>query len=51
MELLRVSRNAWGQEVVLGMSWDLIGVFVAAGLSVIVLHALYRWLFARSDRP
>jgi hypothetical protein len=49
VELLRMSRNAWGQEVVLGMSWDLIGAFVAAGFTVIVLHALYRWLLARSD--
>ena len=46
-----MSRNAWGQEVVLGMSWDLIGVFTAAGLAVVVGHALYRWLFACADRP
>jgi hypothetical protein len=31
MKLLRTDTSPWGQEVVLGVSWDLLPVFVAAG--------------------
>ena len=45
MELLRVSRDIYGREVLQGMSWDLIWVFFAVGCALIVGHALYRlWL-------
>ena len=47
MELLRVSRDAYGREVLQGLSWDLIYVFFAAGVALIVVHALYRYLFAK----
>ena len=50
MEVLRVSRDVWGREVLQGMSWDMLGVFFAAGVAVIVLHALYRWLLAPKQR-
>jgi hypothetical protein len=50
VELVRVSRDVWGREILQGMSWDLIGVFFGAGLAVIVLHALYRWLLAPQRR-
>jgi hypothetical protein len=43
MELLRVARNPWGQEVLLGLSWDLLWVFVGAGALFIVVHALFAW--------
>ena len=46
MEILRVSRDVYGRETLEGVSWDLIGVFFALGLAVIVGHAVYRWLFA-----
>jgi hypothetical protein len=46
MELFRVSRNVWGQEVLQGMSWDLLWVFFGAGFAIVVLHALYRLLLA-----
>ena len=42
MELFRVSKNVWGQEMLLGMSWDLLWVPVAAAFAVIVLHQLLR---------
>lgn len=52
MEILRVSRDVYGREVLEGVSWDLIGVFFALGLAVVVVHALYRWFFAPpSDTP
>ena len=46
MELFRVSRDVWGQEVLQGMSWDLIPVFFGAGAVMILCHLLYRWLLA-----
>ena len=49
MEFFRVSRNVWGQEVLQGVSWDLLGVFFGAGLALIVCHATYRLLFARKS--
>jgi hypothetical protein len=46
VELLRISRDAYGREVLQGMSWDLIWLFVAAGAVLIVVHSLYRAFFA-----
>jgi hypothetical protein len=56
MELLRTDVSPWGQEVLLGISWDLLPVFVGAGALLIVVHALYKafWEPAvrhRLDRP
>ncbi len=42
MELFRVSKNVWGQEMLLGMSWDLLWVPVATAFAVIVVHQLLR---------
>jgi hypothetical protein len=44
MQILRVSRNAWGQEVLEGVSFDLVYAFAGATLAVIVIHMLYMWL-------
>ena len=46
MDLFRVSRDVWGQEVLQGMSWDLIPIFFGAGAVLILCHLLYRWLLA-----
>ena len=46
MELFRVSRNAWGQETLIGVSWDLLWVFPAAAAAFIVVHILYKLLLA-----
>lgn len=44
MEWFRRERNPWGQEIFIGLSWDLIWVAVAAGALLIVAHALlYYW--------
>ena len=50
MELFRVSRDAYGREVLQGLSWDLIWVFFAAGVALIVVHALYRLFLAPKRR-
>jgi hypothetical protein len=41
MEFLEYKSNAWGQKVLEGVSWDLIWLFVAAGLMVVVVHTAY----------
>jgi len=46
LELFRVSRDVYGRQVLEGISWDLLWVFVALGAGFIVIHALYRWLLA-----
>jgi hypothetical protein len=42
MELVRISRDAWGQQVLEGISWDLLPVAFALGAIVIIGHAIYR---------
>ncbi len=49
MDLVRVSRNVYGQEMLEGISFDLLWVFFGLGVAVIVLHAAYRLFFAPSD--
>lgn len=46
MELLRVSRDVYGREVLEGVSLELVWVFFVAGLVFVAAHALYRWLLA-----
>jgi hypothetical protein len=46
VEIFRVSRDVYGREVLQGMSWDLLWVFVGLGLILIVGHALYRYFLA-----
>ena len=42
MGLLRTDTNAWGQEVLLGISWDLLPWFAGAGIAIIAGHALFK---------
>jgi hypothetical protein len=41
MDILRYSRNAWGQTTVDGVSYDLFWVFLAAALVFVVVHAVF----------
>jgi hypothetical protein len=50
MEIFRHSRDVWGQETLLGISWDLLPVFFWAGVAFIAGHALYCWLAASKRR-
>jgi hypothetical protein len=50
MELLRYARSVWGQQTLIGASWDPLWVFVAAGAAFIVVHALYKAV-AGTKRP
>ena len=50
MEVLRYSSNAWGQEVLEGISWDLIPVFFGVAVVVMVGHALFMRFVSRKNR-
>lgn len=41
MEFLRYRSNAWGQQVLDGVSLDLAWTFVVAGFVFIVVHVVY----------
>lgn len=45
MNLLRTSQNAWGQEMLVGASFDLLPLFVGAGLALILGHGLFKALW------
>jgi len=42
MELFRFAASVYGQPVLLGASWDLLGWFVGAGVAFVVAHATYK---------
>lgn len=45
MELWRSAANPWGQEVLIGISWDLMWAAVIGGLAFISLHAVWiKWI-------
>jgi hypothetical protein len=47
MEFFRITRNAWGQETLEGMSWDFLPVAFGVGVAFIVLHLVWRVLRKR----
>jgi hypothetical protein len=44
MELFRYRKTIWGQEILSGVSWDLIWVFIGAAIAFIIAHLFYLWL-------
>jgi hypothetical protein len=40
MQVFRYTRSVYGQEQLVGASWDLLPWFVAAALVFIILHAI-----------
>ena len=49
MDIFRYTSDAWGQRVLEGLSWDLIGYFTGAGIVFIVLHAGYMHFFVKEN--
>jgi hypothetical protein len=50
MELFRITRNAWGQETLEGISWDLLPVAFGIGVAFIVGHLVWRMMLKRRGR-
>ena len=48
MEFLRRAANPWNQDVLIGISWDLLWASVIGGLAFLVVHALYVWRAPKS---
>lgn len=44
MELLRYSRNVYGQTTLEGISYELLWVFGGGAAAIIILHLLYKLL-------
>ena len=45
MELWRRAANPWGQEVLIGISWDLMWVAIWGGLAFVAAHAVWaKWI-------
>lgn len=42
MDIFRYGHDVWGQQVINGLSWDLLGVALSVGFAVIVVHFIYR---------
>ena len=51
MEFFRFSKNVWGQEMLLGVSWDPLWIPVAAAFVAILLHQLIRLRGNNKNRP
>jgi len=51
MDIFRITRDAWGQEVLEGLSFDLFWVFLGAALAVVIIHMLYMWVRPRPTQP
>lgn len=49
MELFRRATNPWGQEVLLGIAWDLMWAAAILGVLFVLGHAIYVWRFAPSS--
>ena len=43
MDILRETKNVWGQKMLVGISWDLLWIPVAAAFAFIVVHLLLRF--------
>lgn len=44
MELLRYTRDMYGQETLQGISWDLLPIFAGAAAVVILSHLAYSYV-------
>lgn len=47
MEIVRYKRDVWGEEVILGVAWDLLWVVAVAALLLLAGHAIFMALLAR----
>ena len=52
-EIVRYKRDVWGEEVILGVSWDLLWVVAVAVLVLLVAHAVIMAVLAnkKMDKP
>jgi cytochrome b subunit of formate dehydrogenase len=51
MDFVTYKNDVWGREVILGVSWDLLWVFIVAAFIFIAAHAVFKALQNRQRRP
>lgn len=51
MDLAAYRSDVWGQEVLRGVSWDLLWLVIVAAFVIIAVHAIYEAVQKRGDRP
>lgn len=51
MEIFRYSRNAFGQPLMEGISYDLLWVFAGLSAAVIIGHLIYKQLQRKTPEP
>ena len=51
MDIAAYRDDVWGQEVLRGVSWDLLWLVVVSAFVVIAVHAIYEAMQKRSERP
>lgn len=51
MEIATYKNDVWGQEVLRGVSWDLLWLVIVLAFIVIALHAIYETTQKRGDKP
>lgn len=51
MEIATYKNDVWGREVLLGVSWELLWLVVAAALIAIAAHAVFEFMRKRADKP
>jgi formate dehydrogenase subunit gamma len=47
VEIVRYKRDVWGQEVILGVAWDLLWVIAVAILLLLAGHAIFMAALAK----
>lgn len=51
MDIAAYRQDVWGQEVLRGVSWDLLWLVIVVAFVVIALHAIYEAMQKRKDKP
>lgn len=46
MDIFRVTKSVYGQETLIGVSWQLFWWFAGAALLFVAVHMIYKWFFA-----
>ena len=49
MEVLKFSKNVWGQEMLIGVSWDILWLPIVAAAVFILVHQVLRVLSRQSQ--
>ena len=49
MELFRYATSVYGEREIRGGSFDLIQYFVAMGVVVILVHAIFKWVLPSNN--